>query len=166
MFEIGEAVVHPTRGAGIVVGIQERKRLGKNRQYYTIELLGRQSTLMIPVNIAEKRGLRPALSPEKLKKVWKTLESDPESLPDNYKTRHKLMKDKIQTGEVIKVAEAIRDMAGYQREKGLTGVGRRIYRKGMSLLAGEIAAAQDIDLDEAEVRIRNAVKESVEELSE
>jgi RNA polymerase-interacting CarD/CdnL/TRCF family regulator len=62
----------------------------------------------------------------------------------------------------LKVAEAVRDMAWRQKQEGsLTTRGKRMYEEGMMLLAGELAASQDIDLMDAEAQIRAKLGESL-----
>lgn len=161
MFKAGDAIVHPIRGAGVVVRIEERQWHGSNDQYYRIELLGQPGTsLMIPVGAAETIGLRRAVSKSRLKELWCVLGSDPEDLPADHKARYELLNEKLHAGDVLQVTEAVRDMAWRQkREGGLTTQGKRIYEEGMRILAGEIAAAQGFDLVDAESQVSEKLTE-------
>jgi len=161
MFKIGDPVVHPVRGSGVVVGFQELERQGDVQKYYKIELLGRASTsLLIPVGNAKATGLRPPADQAKLKQVWRVLRADPETLPSDHKVRHKLVHEKLKAGNLIEIAEAVRDLAWrQQQENGLTGKGKKLWDKGMMLLTGEIAAAQGIEIDDAESQVRALLNE-------
>jgi CarD family transcriptional regulator len=163
MFKAGDAIVHPIRGVGVVESIEKRQWRGSNDRYYRIKLLSEQTTsLMVPVSAAETLGLRRAIPPSKLKHVWRVLCADPRMLPTNHKRRYELLKDKLRGGDILQVAEVVRDTAWRQEQEGrLTTVGRRLYDKGIILLAGEIAAAQGIDLTAAEVQIRERLRESI-----
>lgn len=163
MFKAGDPIIHPVRGAGVVVGIEEREWRGSSDLYYRIQLLGQQSVnLMIPIDAAETLGLRRTIPESKLSQVWHVLRADPEKLPANHKQRYQLLKDKLHTGDVFQVAEVVRDMAWRQQRKGnLTTVGKRLYDEGLTLLAGELAAAQDIDLTNAEIQITARLGESL-----
>ncbi|HIQ00717.1 MAG TPA: hypothetical protein EYH30_01060 [Anaerolineales bacterium] len=156
MFKKGDAVVHPVCGAGVVVGLEELRRHGGLRRYYQIRLLGQSATsLMVPVKNAERVGLRLAISPSKLSQVWQVLCSAPNALPADHKTRYELLEHKLQAGDVLQTAEVVRDLAWRQQQKsGLTGRGKQIYQRGMTLLASEIAAAQGIELADATVQVR------------
>jgi len=160
MFEVGEAVVHPTRGAGVVIGFEEFKRHGTPRRYYKIQLLGRERTkLMIPVQDAEERGLRHPIGQARL---FAVLRSDPEELPSHHKSRYKAVDTKLRSGNILKVAEAIRDLAWRRRkEDGLTVRERRVFRKAMRLVTGEISAAQGIDVEEAEAEVHSVVQKNL-----
>jgi CarD family transcriptional regulator len=161
MFDTGDAIVHPTRGVGVVVDIQEREWQGTSSQYYQIELLGREPSLklMIPIKEAEELGLRRAIRQSELVEVWRVLRSEPDELPQNHKTRHKLLREKLHAGDVFQVAEVLRDLTWRQREEDhLTTRGKRIYKEALMFLAAEIAAAQGIDVPEAKNQIREKLR--------
>jgi RNA polymerase-interacting CarD/CdnL/TRCF family regulator len=161
VFKTGDAVFHPVRGAGVITGIKDRKRDGEKRRYYTIELLGHPGTrVMIPASTAEKVGLRPAVSQAKLKKVWRVLGDNPEKLPKDHKERYATIEEKLHTGDTFEVAEAVRDMAWRREQEGrLTTKGKRIYEEAVMLLAGEIAAVQEIEVAEAEGQVHAKLQE-------
>jgi len=156
MFKSGDAIVHPVRGAGMVVRVEERQWRGASVLYYRIELLGQPGTsLMIPVEVAETVGLRRAIPPSELKQVWRVLRADPNTLPSEHKERYQVIEERLHVGKIFQVAEVVRDMAWRkQREGKLTTRGKQMYEEGVKLLAGEVAATQGIDLVDAEAQIR------------
>jgi CarD family transcriptional regulator len=162
MFKVGDAVVHPARGAGVVAGFERLQRDGSTRRYYNIELLGDSSSnLMVPVESAESIGLRPAVSRSRLKEVWGVLHAKPDALPSDHKARYSLVEAKLQAGDILRIAEAVRDMAWRKKQRGnLTGHGKRIYQRGMMLLTAEIAAAQGVALTDAEAQVRARLQET------
>ena len=165
MFKVGDAVVHPIRGAGMIKSIEERDWRGSSTQYYRINLLSQPgSSLMLPIEIAKKTGLRRATPSSRLKQIWSVLRSDPEILPTEHKERYQLLEDKLHAGKVLQVTEAVRDMAWRQQQEGrLTTRGKQMYEEGLTLLAGELAATQGIDLADAETQIKEKLKESFHE---
>ena len=163
-FEIGDTVVYPARGTGIVTDIFELKRNGSTKEYYSIQFIDRpETTLMLPVGTAEERGVRPTAGQSKLNRVWRRLRDEPEKLPSNYKRRHKIVRTQLHSGDILQIAKAVRDMAWRQQhnKKGLTHRGQRLYQKGMTLLAEEVAAILDIDLPDARARIWDRLEKHV-----
>jgi CarD family transcriptional regulator len=160
-FKTGDAVFHPVRGAGMVSGIKDRKQDGEKHSYYTIELLGHPGTkVMIPTTAAKEIGLRHAMSQTKLKKVWRVLRGDPGRLPKDHKDRYEVIQERLDSGDASEVAEAVRDMAWRRKREGkLTTRGKRIFDEAMMLLVGEIAAVEDIDVEEAEGQVRTKLRE-------
>jgi CarD family transcriptional regulator len=156
MFEVGDAVVHPIRGAGVVTHIEELQRDGDSTAYYRIKLLSQVRTnLMIPVKDAATRGLRRAVQQSKLNRVWRVLLAKPKRLPADHETRYELLEEKLQSGDLFQIAEVVRDLTRRLQKQDRPTVGdRRKYRKGMRLLAAEIAAARDDDLAHVEAQVR------------
>ena len=159
-FTTGDAIVHPIRGAGIVERIVERTWHGNAELYYRIRLLGQSGTmLMIPTSVAEKRGMRCAISRSKIGQLWSTLLAAPVNLPDEHKELQQFLQDKLGTGDIFQVAEVVRDMAWRQWKTRLSATGKQVYKEGIRFLAGEIAATQDIEFADAETQVRARLKE-------
>jgi len=168
MFEIGDAVVHPDKGAGIIANIKRMPGLKKKRQCYKIRMVEERpkTVLMIPIRRAQASGLRLAISKAQVSRVWQALSAAPQELPKQHKKRYKLLKEKLQTGDITKVAEVIRDLQWRRLnlKKGKLNVpGQRIYKKAVHLLAGELAVAQDIDLPTAKDQIQDTLEASLPE---
>jgi len=163
MFEAGDAIVHPVRGAGVVTEVIERKRDGEKREYYRIELMSHpETTVMIPSGATKELGLRRAISQSKIKKLWHILLDDPEKLPGEHKERYAVLQEKLSTGNAFQIAEAVRDMAWRRSRKGrLNTRGKRLYDEGIRFLAGEIAAVIGSDCEEAEWQIRDKLEQSL-----
>ena len=159
-FTTGDAIVHPVRGAGVVERIVERTWRGNAELFYRIRLLGQSGTmLMIPTSIAEKRGLRCAISQSDMRRLWHVLLAAPESLPHKYRELRQFLQDKLGTGDIFQVAEAVRDMAWRQRETHLSATIKQLYEEGIRLLVGEIAATQDIEFADADTQFRARLRE-------
>jgi CarD family transcriptional regulator len=163
MFEIGDAVVHPIRGGGVVTGIEEFQKLGESELYYKIKLLSQvRSTLMIPVKRAGKAGLRPALPQSEISQVWEVLQAPPDTLPSDHKVRKEQLEQILRTGDIIKLAETVRDLGWRKlREDGLTIGGRRLFKRAIKLLASEIAAIENSGLKEVQIRIKDCLRQSL-----
>jgi CarD family transcriptional regulator len=155
-FQVGDTIVHPGHGAGKVVEIKSLGFLGREeKRYYSIDLLSDPGTIvMVPVRDAEKVGLRPPIARAKIRQVWCVLRSNPETLPSDHKERYAVILDRLQGGEPLRIAEALRDMARRREEKrALTTEGKRLYDRAMKLLSAEIAVAQGSDPSTAESEI-------------
>jgi len=135
MFDIGDKVVHPTHGAGLVKGIKEQDLLEQFHRYYVIDLAVDDRTLMIPVSNAEEIGLRSISQKPVLSQVWHTLDATAETLSDDYKKRQKRIQEKLKTGNAIKVAEVIRDLSALKREDHLTSFDTKLLERAQQFLA-------------------------------
>lgn len=162
MFRLGDGVMHPARGAGVVVAIEERQFQGCGTPYYMIELMDPPNTnLMIPVSRAGEAGLRCTILPSKLDLVWGVLSDDPRTLPDDHKERNKSLEELLRAGDILQTAQVVRDVSWRWKQRGkLTESSKRVYEKGILLLAGELAAAQGIALEKAEAQVHARVNGS------
>ncbi len=66
MFSVGDKVVHPGYGPGVITGVERRKVIGEAKRYYVIDMLAGGTTLMTPVAQAENVGLRPAINDKQI----------------------------------------------------------------------------------------------------
>lgn len=162
-FQVGDTVVHPQYGAGVITEIQERHSLGPRKRYYSIELLGDvQTTVMVPVEKEESVGLRQPIPKSRLSRLWRILRAKPQPLPDEHKERYAVIEGKLQEGDFFQIAEAVRDLAWRREEKNkLTRVGGRLYETGLGFIASELAGVQGSDVDTAEAQIAERLEASI-----
>jgi CarD family transcriptional regulator len=160
MFEVGDAVYHPTNGAGIIAKLHRMPALKKGQRFYRIRMLdGAKTVLSIPVRKAGELGLRAAADRDQAEEILKILASQPVALPDQHKQRYRACEEKLDAAEMLQTAEVVRDLAWRQAQHDRLNVpGRRIYKRAMKLLAGELAIAQGISFSEAEEQIRVVLK--------
>jgi CarD family transcriptional regulator len=164
IFKMGDTIIHPTYGAGVVADVKELEFLGnEKKQYYMIELLSDPgAVVMVPVQHTQRVGLRPPIARSKLKQVWHVLHSDPHVLPSSHGERHALLKDKLRGGDIFEVAEAVRDIAWRKEQKrNLTAEGKRLYEQAIKFLSAEIAIVQGKDFTDAEKQISQALESQI-----
>jgi len=161
MFDVGDKVVHPIHGAGLVMGIKKEDLLEQYHRYYVIDLAVDDRTLMIPVSKAKEIGLRSISQEAVLSQVWHTLGAAAKTLLDDYKKRQARIEEKLKTGEAIKVAEVIRDLSARKREDRLTSFDTRLLERAEQFLAGEVALVEEVQVGEAERMISETVDNGV-----
>lgn len=162
MFQVGEAVVYAGFGAGRVVEVAKLSSLGSGKRYYEVELIGGSKTqVWVPVKDAEERGLRRPASKTQMRRIWRRLRSKPETLPSDHQSRYEVLRQKLDNGDALQVAEALRDLSWKDcHVRKLTSEGKRLYEKGMKLLSTEIAVAEEADPDSVEDRISLTLEEN------
>ena len=163
MFQIGEAVVHPGHGPGNVVDIERLSLSNSNKQYYKIRLLDEADmTVWVPVKDAEAHGVRCPVSRSRLNEIWRLLHTKPGTLPSDHKERYAQIREMIENGDVLHIAEALRDLRWKDHHvRSLTIEGKRLYDKGTKLLAAEIALVQGSDTGTVENQISDVLGENV-----
>jgi CarD family transcriptional regulator len=149
VFDVGDKVVYPHHGAGTVVSKDVKLVLGEKREYLTIKILHNEMTVNVPVDNAEKVGLRWVIDQEMVEVVVKVLLGGSTEMPKNWNRRFKHNRDKMKTGDILELAEVVRNLALRDHEKGLSTGEKQMYVKAKKILASELMYAKDMTEDEA-----------------
>ena len=149
-FEIGDNVVYPHHGAGQVIKKEQKEILGEVREYLTIKILHNDMTVMVPCENAGKAGLRRVIDEDTVKKVLSVLSDDVSEMPKNWNRRFKHNRDKIKTGDIMELAEVVRNLAIREQDKGLSTGEKQMYTRAKKILASEMMYALDKDEEQAE----------------
>ena len=145
LFRVGDKVVYPHHGAGTVVKKETREVLGKKRDYLTIKILHNDMTVQVPCENAEKVGLRKVIDEKMVDVVVKALTGNGTQMPKNWNRRFKHNRDKMKTGDILELAEVVRNLALRDREKGLSTGEKQMFVKAKKILASELMYAKDMD---------------------
>src|SRR5690349_16751757 len=149
-FECGDNVVYPHHGAGKVLKKERKKMFGEEREYLTIKILHNDMTVMVPCENAGKAGLRRVIDEDTVKKVLSVLSDDVSEMPKNWNRRFKHNRDKIKTGDIMELAEVVRNLAIREQDKGLSTGEKQMYTRAKKILASEMMYALDKDEEQAE----------------
>lgn len=148
MFEVGDKVVHPAHGAGVVVGIESKEIVERFNQYYIIDLVASDRQLMVPVKNAEAIGLRPIVSEAKMRRTLDVLRSPPDDLPHNFRERQAHVGGRLKSGEVTTVAEVVRNLFWLNWQKELSYTESQLFERAKQMLAGELALVRGVAVEE------------------
>jgi CarD family transcriptional regulator len=148
-FEEGDPIVHPHHGGGEIVEIRRWAIADQERNYYCIELVNEDSTLMIPVAKAAEMGLRAAI--HDLAPIEAILAAAPAALDNDYRKRQSTVAGKIKDGHAESLAEVIRDLAWREQSGDCTGRDLKLKAQAEDLLVSEIMLVPEIDGREAAV---------------
>ena len=156
VYGVGDKVVHPAHGAGIVRKVVRRTIAGESRQYYLIDPLAYDDLeIMVAVDKVKLIGLRGASKKSEMKRTLRTLKGLPKQVSSNYKERQQRISEKLCSSELSQVAEAARDLAAFKREKqGRMGVtDNRLLKQAREAIAGELAIVEDMPFEDALTRV-------------
>ena len=149
MFDVGDKVVYPHHGAGMVVKKEKREVLGQTREYLTIQILHNDMTVNVPVESAEQVGLRTVIDEDLVNTVVKALTAGESEMPKNWNRRFKHNRDKMKTGDIFELAEVVKNLSLRDHEKGLSTGEKQMFVKAKKILASELMYAKEIDEEEA-----------------
>jgi CarD family transcriptional regulator len=149
LFDVGDKVVYPHHGAGTVIKKEKREILGQTREYLTIQILHNDMTVNVPVENAEKVGLRGVIEEDLVTTVVKALTAGESEMPKNWNRRFKHNRDKMKTGDIFELAEVVKNLSLRDHEKGLSTGEKQMFVKAKKILASELMYAKGVDEEAA-----------------
>ena len=158
MFRIGDKIVHPMHGAGVVDGIVQRKVNGVVRDYYTLKLPIGGMLVMIPTDHCEQIGVRAILSGDEAEQVLDQLSDVQVEMQSNWNHRYRENMERLKSGNLLEVAKVVKGLAQREKRRGLSNGERKMLHSARQILVSEIGLAQSITYQEAEDRLEEALK--------
>ena len=158
MFNIGDKIVYPMHGAGIIEGIEEKEILGEKRKYYIMRMPIGDMKVMIPVDNIEEIGIREVIKNEEVSKVIDILRGDSTKMPQNWNRRYRANMEKIKSGDIYEIAAVVRNLMLRDFEKTLSTGERKMLNNAKQMLISEIVLAGNSSEEETERLINEAVK--------
>lgn len=152
---MGDKVVYPMHGAGIIEAIEEKEVLGRSERYYVMRMPIGDLRVMIPMSSVEELGLREVISKEDVRKVFQVLQGETTSMSQNWNRRYRANMEKIKSGDIFEVAEVVRNLAIRDREKGLSTGERKMLDNARQILISELVLAQGTTEEQVETTLND-----------
>ncbi len=138
MYNIGDQVVYPMHGAGIIDAIEDHEVLGETKKYYILAMPIGSMRVMVPLDSSMGIGLRPVISEEEGKRVVRILEGEESKMSQNWSHRYRENMEKIRSGDVFLVAEVVRNLSLRDRGKGLSTGEKKMLDTARQILVSEL----------------------------
>jgi CarD family transcriptional regulator len=156
---IGDKIVHPMHGTGIM-----RRRCsvtwnGTSREVYAIEFSAMRMEIYVPVAEVDRFALRPISTTEELKTLSSILACPPQPLPRQRTARHAILEARLRTTEVSRLAEIVRDLAAFRQTyfRDYSWKDRETFDQARKILSAEWALASSITVEQADTEISRAL---------
>ncbi|MED3068067.1 CarD family transcriptional regulator [Bacillus thuringiensis] len=144
MFQIGDNIVYPMQGAGIIKAIEEKEISGEKQQYYVIKMSASNMELMIPAGRISNSNIRPVTDINALVHIMDIFQHGESDRLLTWKQRYKLNTDKIKTGKMQEGAEVVRDLMRIQKEKALNASEKKMLDNAYEFLISELGLIEGI----------------------
>jgi len=156
LFNIGDKVVYPMHGAGVIESIEEKEVLGETKKYYVLRLPVGDMKVMIPVTNYKDVGLRQVIDGDGVSRVFRILSEQSTSMSSNWNRRYRANLEKIKSGNVYEVAEVVRNLITRDKEKGLSSGERKMLESARQILISELVLATEMNEDKTKSMIERA----------
>jgi CarD family transcriptional regulator len=143
MLAVGDKIVYPMHGAGIIEAIEEREVHGEHRRYFVLGMIFGDLKVMIPVNGVTNVGIRPVIGEAELSKLRAALvDGDMEERRyANWNRRFNMYLKKLKTGNICEVADVVRVLVNQDKTRKLSTGERRLLNTARQILLSELMLA-------------------------
>jgi CarD family transcriptional regulator len=138
-FQVGDKVIYPNHGLGVVERIEEKTILGTTCGFYSLRMVASDTMVLVPVNNVDGVGLRRAIGDEEVDRLFTLLSDGKIDDHQNWKGRFKDNSDKMRTGSIYDVVDVLKSLTYLARSKNLSFREKRMLDRAKFLVISEIS---------------------------
>jgi len=152
-YKIGDKVVYPNHGVGMIEQINYGVLNGKTERYFMIRIVSSDLRVMVPQSNAESVGLRSVMRSNDTTKVLGFLERGKLNCHHDWKHRFKENSERMRTGSLLEVAVVLKSLCSLSRSKPLSFREKKMLERAKYLLVSEMATARSTSAESAEAKV-------------
>ena len=156
-FQIGDKVVHPMYGAGILESVVQRKVGGVVRDYYIMKLPERSMVVMIPTENSEEIGVRPVIDREQADRILAAIPQIHVEMTPNWNHRYRENMERLKSGDLLEVAWVVKGLTQREASRGLSTGERKMLHSARQILISELVLSKSISYEGAEQALDTAL---------
>ena len=157
MFQVGDKVVHPMHGAGVIDSIVREKISGKATEFYVFKMPISGLTLKIPTENSSAIGVRAIKSADEIEAVIARVPALSIDMTSNWNHRYRENMDRLKSGDLDEVSAVIKALMHRDSTRGLSNGERKMLHIAKQILVSEIVLAEDVAYPDAEERVNAAM---------
>ena len=157
MFQIGDKVVHPMYGAGVVESIVQKTVDSVVRDYYILQLPNRSMVVMVPTENCEEIGVRPVVDQEQADRVMAAISDIQVEMTANWNHRYRENMERLKSGDIFEVARVVKGLMLRDADRGLSTGERKMLHSAKQILISEMALSTGGEYSEVERQVNSAV---------
>lgn len=159
-FQVGEKVVYPNQGVGIIEQISTRNLTGQPEMFYLLKLSSSSMRVMVPTSNVQSVGLRRVSKSNEIGNVLDFLVKGRCKSPQDWKWRFKENCEKMRSGSLQQVAEVFKSLLMLNRAKPLSFREKKMLDRSWLLLVDEIAVARGLTKEQGEEILAKALSKT------
>ena len=157
MFQVGDKIVHPMHGAGVIEGIVEEKIGGSRVRFYVFKMPASGLTLKIPTANTQMIGVRSVHTVSEIETVIGKIPQLSVDMTANWNHRYRENMERVKSGDLMKVVSVIKALMHRDCERGLSSGERKMLHNAKQILISEVVLAEGVAYGDAEARINAAM---------
>ena len=160
-FHVGDKVVYPNHGVGVIEEIRKRAIAGAEQDFYHLRIFSNETTVMVPLGNSRTVGLRKLFAKKQINRLFRHLRSGEIEMYSNWKGRYKENAEKMRSGHLLDMADVLKNLEHLSQRKALSYREKQMYEKAKHLIVSEIALVERQSEDKIEERIDEALKKAL-----
>ena len=157
-FSIGDKVIYPNHGLGVVEKVEEKTILGTTCGFFHLRILSNDTTVLVPVANVDNVGLRRAITDEEVERLFTLIGDGKIDNHQNWKGRFKDNSDKMRTGSIYDMADVLKNLTFLAKSKSLSFREKRMLDRAKSLIVSEISEVMRVTTADIEDRVNKALE--------
>ena len=157
LYQVGDKIVHPMHGAGIIDSIVQKKLNGVVRDYYTMKLPAGGMMVLIPIDHVEVIGVRPVVDPSQADAMLAALDKIDVDMTQNWNRRYRENMMRLKSGNLLEVARVVKGLMQRDGERGLSTGERKMLHNAKQILISELVLSQNASYEDMEARVNKAL---------
>ena len=153
MFDIGDKIVHPMHGAGVIDSNVEKSINGVSRHYYSMKLPATGMLVMIPTDHCTEIGIRPIVDPDRARQILSAFLTIEVECVSNWNQRYRENMLRLKSGNLMEVARVVKSLMIRDRQRGLSTGERKMLHTARQIFISELVLTQTASLEEIESQI-------------
>src|SRR5437016_10095069 len=157
-FQVGDKVIYPNHGLGIVERIEEKTILGTTCGFYHLRIVANDTTVLVPVTNVDGVGLRRAISDDEVERLFGLLGDGKIDNHQNWKGRFKDNSDKMRSGSIYEVADVLKSLTFLAKSKSRSFREKRMLDRAKFLIISEVSEVMRETAASIEGRVDRALE--------
>jgi CarD family transcriptional regulator len=157
-FQIGDKVIYPNHGLGVVEKVEEKTILGTTAGFFHLRIISNETTVLVPVSNVDNVGLRRAITDEEVERLFHMLSDGKIDNHQNWKGRFKDNSDKMRTGSIYDMADVLKSLTFLAKSKSLSFREKRMLDRAKALIVSEISEVMRLTAASVEERVNEALE--------
>ena len=153
MFQIGDKVVHPMHGAGVIDSIVQRRVAGQVQEESQLKLSVGNMVVMVPTDNTGEVGMRPVVSGAKAEELMSEMEGIEVDMTSNWNRRYRENLVRLKSGDLLEVARVVKGLRRRESQRGLSNGERKMLHTAKQILISELVLAQSLPYETVESSI-------------
>jgi CarD family transcriptional regulator len=157
-FQVGDKVIYPNHGLGVIEKIEEKTILGTTCGFFHLRIISNETTVLVPVANVDNVGLRRAITDDEVERLFHLIGDGKIENHANWKGRFKDNSDKMRTGSIYDMADVLKSLTFLSKSKSLSFREKRMLDRAKSLIVSEVSEVMRVTPADIEDRVEKALE--------